>query len=136
MVQKQLSKEPKDIGDHLLALQSLPQGVATKAIPRCEFCYCSEKLVLLFFLQLQSPRSSCSMGCCWREASGLLTYPTAAWASSLLTLATTSGSETAGGTIGHRSTKSLSFTSRNTQITGILCKTERWAGTWYPQQCL
>lgn len=100
-----------------------------------QFWEWSEQIILLFFLQLQSPRSSCSMAWCWREATGLPTCPTAAWASSLPMPATTSGLETVGGTAGRESTESLSFTTRNTQLIGIFCKTEGWAGTWYPQQC-
>lgn len=35
-LQKYFSKEAEDIGDHLPALESLPQGAAAKAIPGCE----------------------------------------------------------------------------------------------------
>lgn len=76
------------------------------------------------------------MAWCWREATGSPTCPTPAWASSSPTLATTSGSGTAGGTAGHGDTRSLSSTSRNTQLSGICHGTGGWAGPCYPQQCL
>ncbi|KAK4821210.1 hypothetical protein QYF61_015778 [Mycteria americana] len=107
---------------YYLTMQRIPHGrdnprsmsTSHEAEAQGSSMFCPHKCLK----KCQSPLSSCSMAWHWREATGLPTCPTAAWASSSPMLATTSGSETDEGTAGYEITKSVTFTTRNTQLTG------------------